>query len=91
MLTDFSHLSLTSRGLAHSVIWLHDGFWISPAPDFTLLQETTRCTLVHFGFQPDGVFLRAECLLSKYRDLLNEVANVRCPSPQFLLLCVKSK
>ena len=84
-------LSLTSRGLAHSVIWLHDGFWVSPAPDFTLLQETTRRILVHFGFQPDGVFLRAECLKPKYRDLLNEVANLRCPSPPIFAALRKVK
>ena len=84
-------LSLTSRGLAHSVIWLHDGFWISPAPDFALLQETTRRSLVHFGFQPDGVFLRAECLKPKYRDLLNEVANMRCPSPPIFAALRKVK
>ena len=73
--------SLTSRGLAHSVIWLHDGFWVSPAPDCALLQEVTCLALRSYGFDPDGVFLRTECLTQKYRDLLNEVSNVRCPSP----------
>ena len=73
--------SLTSRGLTHSVIWLHDGFWISPAPDFALLHEVTCRALVGYGFHPDGVFLRTECLKQKYRDLLDEVANLRHPSP----------
>ena len=88
-----SHIlhSLTSRGLAQSAIWLHDGFWISPAPDFALLHEVTCRTLVNFGFQPDGVFLRIECLKQKYRALLDEVANLRYPSPSIFASLRKVK
>ena len=88
-----SHIfhSLTSRGLVHSAIWLHDGFWISPTPDFALLQEITCLTLVQFGFQSDGVFLRMECLESKYRSLLNEVAHLRVPSPSIFASLRKVK
>ena len=88
-----SHIfhSLTSRGLVHSAIWLHDGFWISPTPDFALLQEITCLTLVQFGFQSDGVFLRMECLQSKYRSLLDEVAHLRVPSPSIFASLRKVK
>ena len=73
--------ALTSRRLAHSVFWLHDGFWVSPAPDFSLLQDVTRQALRSYGFHDEGVFLRAECLQDKYRSLINDVANTRCSSP----------
>ena len=36
-------------------------------------------------------FLRAECLKPKYRDLLNEVANLRCPSPPIFAALRKVK
>ena len=72
-------------------IWLHDGFWISPTPDFALLQEITCLTLVQFGFQSDGVFLRMECLQSKYRSLLDEVAHLRVPSPSIFASLRKVK
>ena len=49
-----SHIfhSLTSRGLVHSAIWLHDGFWISPTPDFALLQELPVLLWFNLDFNP---------------------------------------
>ena len=67
--------ALTVRGLLHSAIWLHDGFWCSPIPPEDTVLFCAKEALDHYGLYSGGQFLKIESLHSNYMDLHNHFAS----------------
>ena len=64
---------LVSRGMVHSAIWLHDGFWISPPPDPEVLSMLEHCVLRKTGPICDQPFIRLTSLSAPFARLRQSV------------------
>ena len=56
-----------------SAIWLHDGFWVAPRPENTLLTALHTYLCQTFSFDPDEPpLMRCDSLQPKFAQLLSE-------------------
>ena len=64
-----------------SLIWLHDGIWISPLPPHDLIVTANRLATAQSRFSEDPLLLSCTSLKPSYQDVLSRTLSGMPPPP----------
>ena len=73
---------LTQHSIVSSVIWLHDGIWISPAPQTRLVQVIDQLICQEFGIHTGQPLFMVKDLTQPYAALVSQLPNRRQRLPR---------
>ena len=70
---------LTQHSVVSSVIWLHDGIWVAPAPDTRLVQAFDQHICKEFGIYTGQALFTIKNLEQLHETLVSQLPNRRQP------------
>ena len=73
---------LTQHSVVSSVIWLHDGIWISPPPNTQLVQVIDQLMCKEFGIYTGQALFSIKNLEQLHETLVNQLPSRRQPLPR---------
>ena len=73
---------LTQHSVVSSVIWLHDGIWLSPVPDGKLVEVIDRFICNEFGIYTGQSLFVVKELHQLHQILINRLPKQRHPLPR---------
>ena len=73
---------LLQHFIPDSLIWLHDGIWISPSPPHDLISTANRLATTHSRFSADPLLLSCTSLKPSYQDVVSRTLGGLPPPPQ---------
>ena len=72
---------LLQHSVPDSLIWLHDGIWISPLPPHDLIATANRLATAQSRFSEDPLLLSCTSLKPSYQDVLSRTLGGMPPPP----------
>ena len=73
---------LTQHSIVSSVIWLHDGIWISPPPQTLLVQTIDQLICQEFGINTGQPLFLIKDLKQSHTAVVNQLSHRRQRLPQ---------
>ena len=72
---------LTTHSILHSLVWLHDGIWISPVPSEELINSIDRQICQEFNLQASSTLFRVKSLQDSYKAVVSALPRQRTKLP----------